>query len=377
MSMLFSEFHLGGVHLKNRIVVPPMCQYMAVEGLPGPWHEMHYGTMAISGAGLTIIEATGVEAIGRISPNCLGLYNDEQEAALRDMLARIGSYSPVKWGIQLAHAGRKASGGSFDSREPVAFADGGWSTIGPSAIAPQDGWQVPAEMSKEDIDRVVESFAAAAARADRAGFDVVEVHAAHGYLISSFLSPLANHRTDSYGGSLENRMRFALDIARAIRAAFPHDKAVGFRLNGTDWFEGGIVIEETVTLASALRDAGIDFVTASSGGNTRKQKLPPLAPGYQVPFARAVRQGSGVATMAVGMILDAGQAEEIVAGGAADLVAVARATLDDPRWALHAAQELGDEAAYPRSLWRLSARYWPGYKLVHQLPQPVQELDWR
>jgi 2,4-dienoyl-CoA reductase-like NADH-dependent reductase (Old Yellow Enzyme family) len=377
MSRLFSEFKIGGVTLANRVVVPPMCQYMAVDGLPGPWHHMHYGAMAISGAALTIVEATGVEAISRISPNCLGLYNDEQEAGFREMLARIRTFCPTKWGVQLAHAGRKASGEPFDARGAVLPENGGWETIAPSAIAAQDGWPATAEMSLDDIARVIESFAAAARRADRAGFDVIEVHAAHGYLISSFLSPLINRRTDNYGGSLENRMRFAVEIARALRAACPAEKAIGFRVNGTDWHDGGIVIEETIALAKALRQEGMDFVTVSSGGNTRKQKLPRLTPGYQVALARAVRDASGIATMAVGMVLTADQAEEIIDSDAADLVAVARATLDDPRWALHAAQELGGEIAYPRPMWRLTAKYWPGYKFVHPLRQPVQELDWR
>ena len=371
VSRLFDGFELGGLSLPNRVVVPPMCQYVATDGLPCPWHEMHYGTLGISGAGMVILEGTAVEAFGRISPGDLGLYHDDQEAALKEMLARIRTYSPAKWGIQLAHAGRKASSQTFDTPYPVPPEQGGWIPIGPSPIAHSDRWPVPTEMSEAEIARAVESFADSAQRAGRVGFDLIEVHAAHGYLISSFLSPVANKRTDGYGGPLGNRMRFALEVASAVRAAWPSDKALGFRLNGTDWIEGGITVEETTELAKALRAAGVNYVAVSSGGNSRQQKLPPVVPGYQVHIAQAVKQGSGIATMAMGMILDAKQADGIVASGCADLVAVARAMLDDPRWGLHAAQALGEEIAYPRSYWRTSRKTWPGYQLVH----PARDTD--
>ncbi|MBV9528298.1 NADH:flavin oxidoreductase/NADH oxidase [Sphingomonas sp.] len=378
MSSLFNGIVLGELSLQNRVVVPPMCQYMATDGLPCPWHDMHYGGLGISGAGLVIMEGTAVEAIGRISLGDLGLYNDEQEAALKQMLARIRTYSTAKWGIQLAHAGRKASSQVFDAPYPVPPEEGGWIPIGPSAIAHSDRWPAPTEMSQAEIARVVESFTDSARRAGRVGFDLIEVHAAHGYLISSFLSPVANRRTDDYGGSLENRMRFALQVASAVRAAWPSHKALGFRVNGTDWIDGGITIVESIKLAKALRLAGVDYLAVSSGGNSRQQKLPPVVPGYQVHIAQAIKEGSGIATMAVGMILDPKQADEIVASGRADLVAIARATLDDPRWALHAAQALGEEIAYPRSYWRTTGKTWPGYKLVHPPPgaetgmQPAQ-----
>ncbi len=377
MSTLFSELELGSLTLANRVVVPPMCQYRAVDGLPTPWHEMHYGSMGISGAALVIMEGTGVEDIGRISPSDLGLWNDVQEAALKSLLDRVRTYSSAKWGIQLAHAGRKASNEPFDARNPVSPASGGWLPIGPSPIVHNDRWPTPIEMSQADIARVVGSFAAAARRSARAGFDMVEVHAAHGYLISSFLSPLANQRTDSYGGSLQNRMRLATDVASVIRDALPSGMAMGFRVNGTDWADGGITVEETVELAKALREAGTDYVTVSSGGNARTQMLPPMEPGFQVALAETVKAESGMRTMAVGMILTAAQAEEIVTSGRADLIAVARGTIDDPRWALHAAQALGEEIEYPKSFWRVSAKYWPGYKFVHPMPKPVEELDWR
>ncbi|MDB5402002.1 MAG: hypothetical protein QOF70_7383 [Acetobacteraceae bacterium] len=372
MSKLFEEIDLGGLTLANRVVVPPMCQYMAADGLPAPWHEMHLGTLGISGAGLVIVEGTGVSEIGRISAADLGLYNDEQEAALTAMLSRIRTYSPAKWGIQLAHAGRKASNEPFDAPYPVPPEKGGWIPVGPSPIAHSDRWPTPTEMSEAEISQAVQSFVTSTQRADRIGFDLVEVHAAHGYLISSFLSPIANKRTDGYGGSLPNRMRLAIEVARAMRKVWPASRAIGFRVNGTDWIEGGITVEETTELAKALRECGIDYVTVSSGGNARGQKLPPLVPGYQVYLSDRIRKGSGIKTMTVGMVLQARQAEAIVAEGKADMVGVARATLDDPRWALHAAQELGGEIGYPKSLWRLSAKNWPGYKIVHELPEAAE-----
>lgn len=366
MTALFSSFKLGGLTLDNRIVVPPMCQYMATsEGRPVPWHDMHYGSMAISGAGLVIIEATAVESIGRISPACLGLHSDEQEAALGQMIAKIHSFAPAKFGIQLAHAGRKASCEPFDSYNYVKPEDGGWSPIGPSHTRHIDRWPYPEVVTQKEIDRVIENFASAAVRANRIGIDVIEIHGAHGYLLSSFLSPVANERTDAYGGSLENRMRLAVQVTRAIRKVWPTEKALGIRLNGTDWYEGGITIEETVSVAKALRDEGIDFVSVSSGGNTREQKLPPVVPGYQVSLAEAVKRGAGIASLAVGMVLTPQQAEDIVASGQADLIAVARATLDDPRWGLHAAQALGAEVTYPKSYWRAANKVWPGYAIVH------------
>lgn len=374
MSHLFSQINLGGLVLPNRIVVPPMCQYSAgPDGLPTPWHHMHLGTMAISGAGLVIVEATAVEDIGRISPNDLGLYTDEQEEALRDLIARIRTFSSTRIGIQIGHAGRKASNLPFDGRQAIPVVEGGWIPIAPSPVPPSDAWPRPTEMTEGDISRVVSAFAATAKRADRAGFDLIEVHAAHGYLISSFLSPHANRRTDNYGGALDNRMRLGIEVAEAIRAVWPKQKALGFRINGTDWIEAGISVEEATAFAAALRKAGVDFVTVSSGGNSRDQQLPAIVPGYQTQLAEAVRKGAGITTMTVGMILTAEQAEEVIAGGAADMVGVARATLDDPRWGLHAAHALGEEPAYPQPFWRLTAKYWPGYKFAHPSFNPARE----
>ncbi len=366
MSHLFSQIKLGGLVLPNRVVVPPMCQYSAgADGLPAPWHHMHLGTMAISGAGLVIVESTAVEDIGRISPNDLGLYNDAQEEALLDLIARIRTYSSTAMGIQLGHAGRKASNTPFDGRQPVAVAEGGWIPIAPSPVPPNDLWPRPTEMTEADISRVVSAFSVAARRADRAGFDLIEVHAAHGYLISSFLSAHANKRTDRYGGSLDNRMRLGIEVAEAVRAAWPKQKALGFRINGTDWLDTGIRVEEATAFAAALKKAGADFVTVSSGGNSREQKLPAIVPGYQTHLAEAIRKGAEIATMTVGMVLTAEQAEQIIATGASDMVGVARATLDDPRWGLHAAQALGVDPTYPKPFWRLTAKYWPGYAFAH------------
>jgi 2,4-dienoyl-CoA reductase-like NADH-dependent reductase (Old Yellow Enzyme family) len=366
MSHLFSEIALGGLTLSNRIVVPPMCQYSAgTDGLPTPWHHMHIGTMAISGAGLVILEGTAVEDIGRISPNDLGLYNDAQEDALRDLLARIRTFSSTPIGIQIAHAGRKASNTPFDGREPVPVSDGGWIPIAPSAVPPKDLWPTPTAMTAADITRVIAAFAASATRANRAGFDLVEVHAAHGYLISSFLSRNANQRTDDYGGSLDNRMRLGIRIAEAVRAVWPKHKALGFRINGTDWTEAGISVDEAIAFAAALKKVGIDYVTVSSGGNSRDQKLPTMQPGYQTHLAEAVRRGAGIRTMTVGIIVTPEQAEQTIADGKSDLVGVARATLDDPRWGHHAAQYLGREPMYPKPFWRVAAKYWPGYAFAH------------
>lgn len=365
MSTLFSPLRLGGLSLANRVVVPPMCQYLAQGGLPTPWHHMHYGNMAVSGADLVIVEATGVTADGRISPACLGLYNDAQEAALTKMLAGIRSFSTAKIGIQLGHAGRKASCAPFDSYHYVPPENGGWPTMGASAIRHGESWPLPKVMDEADITFVVESFVLAAQRADRAGIDLVEIHAAHGYLLSSFLSALANQREDRYGGSLENRMRLIVEITQAIRKVWPSSKAMGVRMNGTDWKEGGITLTETIEVSRALRAAGADYVCLSSGGNSRGQILPAIEPGYQAYLAEAVRREAEIPTMAVGMILTGAQAEQLLSDNKADLVAVGRGMLDDPRWGLHAAQSLGDDADYPKPHWRAAKATWPGYSLVH------------
>lgn len=355
MSALFSPFVLRGLTLANRIVVSPMCQYSAEDGAANDWHLMHLGTMAQSGAGLLVIEATGVTPQGRISPACLGLYDDATETALARLLERIRRWSATPIGIQLGHAGRKASTrksweiGQGRSRWLLPE-EGGWATCAPSAIPFAPGWPVPEALDAPAMGAIIEAFGAAARRAARLGLDLVEIHGAHGYLVSSFLSPLANRREDGYGGSLENRMRFPLAVAAAVRQGFRADRPVGVRFNGTDWAEGGITPEEAVAFAHALGAIGIDYADLSSGGNAEVRI--PLAPGYQVPFAERVRREAGLATMAVGLIREPAQAEAIIAEGRADLVALGRAMLHDPRWPWHAAEALGASIPVAPQYWR-------------------------
>lgn len=367
MSRLFSPIHLGPLSLANRIAVAPMCQYSAVDGVIQPWHAQHLGRMAISGASVVIVEATGVEAAGRISWADTGLYNDEQEAAFARLLADVATYSDTPIGIQLAHAGRKASTNPpWIDRGGPAPADKAWQTFAPSPIAFTDGWHTPTELDESGMDRVVEAFVQAARRADRAGFALVELHAAHGYLLSEFLSPLSNQRTDAYGGSPENRMRFPLRVARAVRDAWPRTKALGVRFNGSDWVDGGIAIEEVQAFAKSLRDLGYDYLHLTSGGNVAKAAIPGGELGYQLAFAEAVKKAvPDAVVMAVGMIVTPQQAEDIVASGQADMIALARAVLDDPAWGHHAAAVLGAEQHLPNQYARAAKAAWPGYNLVH------------
>jgi 2,4-dienoyl-CoA reductase-like NADH-dependent reductase (Old Yellow Enzyme family) len=357
--VLFTPFTMRGLTLPNRVVVSPMCQYSAVRGCATDWHVIHLGQLALSGAGLLILEATGVEPEGRISPACLGLYNEETEAALGRVLDVVRRWSPMPLGIQLGHAGRKASTRpSWEVREGrtrwLARSDGGWEIVGPSAIPFSPGWPVPQELDEAGMDRIVTAFGQAARRAARLGFDLIEIHGAHGYLISSFLSPLANRRQDAHGGCLENRMRFPLRIAAEVRAAFPSDRPVGMRFNGTDWTEGGITPEEAVAFARALKSLGLNYCDMSSGGNAEVRI--PLAPCYQVPFAERVRREAGIATMAVGLIREPAEAEALVAGGRADMVALGRAMLHDPRWPWRAAEALGAQVQVPPQYWRGATR---------------------
>ncbi len=348
-SVLFSPLKLRGLTLANRIVVAPMCQYSADDGAATDWHLMHLGHLAVSGAGLLITEATGVEARGRITPGCLGLYSDAHEEALGRVVAFCRRHGEARLGIQLAHAGRKASTQvPWDGAQPLSAQEGAWQAVAPSALAFAEAWPTPQAMARADMDAVIAAFVDSTRRAERLGFDLIEVHAAHGYLLSAFLSPLANRRDDAYGGALENRMRFPLEVIAAVRAAWPEDKPLGVRFSGTDWEEPGWTIDESVAFARALKAEGCDFAHISSGGNSPRH--PPVAgssPGYQVPLAAAVKAGSGIATIAVGMITEPHQAEEILGTGKADLVALGRGMLYDPRWAWHAAEELGGEAPYP------------------------------
>ncbi len=364
MSPLFSPRAVGPLTLKNRIVVAPMCQYSAVDGVPQPWHAQHLGRLALSGAGLVIVEATGVEAAGRITPDDTGLWNDAQEAAFARLLRDLRTYCDTPVGIQLAHAGRKASTSApWKGGGALGAGDGAWETFAPSALPFRDDWHTPTAMTEADMDRVVAAFEDAARRADRAGFDLVELHAAHGYLLCEFLSPLSNRREDAYGGSAENRMRFPLGVARALREAWPRTKALGARFNGSDWVEGGVALEEVIAFGRALHDLGYDYLHLSSGGNVPRANIPGAEPGYQVRFAEAVKAAIPDATViAVGMIVEPHQAEAIVAAGHANLIAIARAVLDDPNWGHHAAAALGGPETRPPQYERAGSQTWPGYR---------------
>ena len=353
MPHLFDPLTLRGATFRNRIGVSPMCQYSAVDGVATDWHLVHLGSRAVGGAGLVIVEATAVEARGRISPADVGLWSDAQVPPLA-RIARFVKERGAVPGIQLAHAGRKASTAvPWLGSGSLPDAGGGWRTIAPSAVpfGPED--RVPSEMTKSDIAAVLDAFHAATVRAREAGFGLVELHAAHGYLAHSFCSPLSNRREDEYGGTFENRIRFVLAALRAVRSAWPEDRPVSVRLSCTDWAEGGWTLEESVDLARRLRDEGADLVDCSSGGLVPDAKVPAGA-GYQVPFAEAVRRGAGIATAAVGLITDPMQADEIVRNGRADLVLLAREELRNPYWPIRAARELGhlDRLGIPPPYWR-------------------------
>lgn len=341
MSALFSPISLGNLSLRNRIVIAPMCQYSAQDGLPTDWHLIHLGQLALSGAGLLIIEATAVEPAGRISPQDLGLWSDETEAALTALRKSLRDYSSMPVAIQLAHAGRKGSTARpWDGGTSVSFGRGGWTTSSASALPfdPEDA--PPVEMDANGIARVVKAFRRAAERALNCGFDGVELHCAHGYLMHQFLSPLSNQRQDEYGGSLENRMRLPLMVFREIRAALPQGFPLGVRISATDWVEGGWDLEQSTVFAARLKELGCDYIHVSSGGLSPMQSIKP-GPGYQVPFAAHIKRETGLTTIAVGLITQPRQAEEIIASGQADLTALGRGMLYNPRWPWHAAAELG------------------------------------
>ena len=361
-STLFSPYALRELALRNRVVVSPMCQYSADDGSATDWHLMHLGAMTQGGAGLVLIEATAVSATGRITPGCLGLYSDANEAALARVLAGVNAHAggtPV--GIQLAHAGRKASSARpWHGGQLIAPADGGWTPLAPSAVPHRPGEAPPQAMTADDIAQVVRDFAAAARRADRLGLTAIELHCAHGYLLHEFLSPVSNRREDEWGGSLGNRMRLPLAVFDAVRAAWPAAKPLGVRVSASDWLEHlpeqpSWRVEDTLALAAALKARGCDWIDASSGGISPQQKIA-LQPGYQVPFAARIRRETGLATIAVGLINEPRHAEAIVANGEADLVALGRAMLWDPRWVWHAAAELGGEVLPPRQYGRAAPR---------------------
>jgi 2,4-dienoyl-CoA reductase-like NADH-dependent reductase (Old Yellow Enzyme family) len=351
-SHLFTPLRLRKLELPNRIVVSPMCQYSAVDGSATDWHLMHLGHLAIGGAGMLITEATAVERRGRITPGCLGLFSDENEAALGRVVQFIRERSEVPLAIQLSHAGRKASSRRpWDGGHAIAIGDGGWPTVAPSAKSHADGEPPPVAMDDAAMAIVREAFVKATRRAERLGFDAIEIHAAHGYLLHQFLSPIANERTDAYGGSLENRMRFPLEVFQAIREAWPADKPLGVRISATDWVDGGWDLEQSIGLAKALQARGCDWIDVSSGGISRSQQIS-LGPLYQVPFATQIRSEVGIMTMAVGLITEPAEAESIVRDGQADLVALARGFLAEPRWAWRAARELGGTVQGPQQYYR-------------------------
>jgi 2,4-dienoyl-CoA reductase-like NADH-dependent reductase (Old Yellow Enzyme family) len=344
---LFSRLRLRDVELRNRIAVSPMCQYSSVDGFATDWHLVHLGSRAVGGAGLIIVEASAVTAEGRISPDDLGIWKDEHG----EMLARIFHFIEAQGavaGIQLAHAGRKASTSApWKGHAPVSPAEGGWSPIfAPSALAFDEAYQVPEELDRDGIQRVVRAFGAAAKRSLAAGARVVEIHAAHGYLLNSFLSPLSNKRTDEYGGSFENRARFLVEVTDEIRKVWPEKYPLFVRISATDWVEGGWTPEDSVALAKKLGGFAVDLIDCSSGGNLPDAKIP-VGPGYQVPFAARVRAEAEIRTGAVGMITSPQQADQIVRMGEADLVLMAREFLRDPYWPLHAAKELGQKVDAP------------------------------
>ncbi|GAA3008547.1 NADH:flavin oxidoreductase/NADH oxidase [Actinokineospora diospyrosa] len=345
MSLLFAPLTIRSVTLRNRIAVSPMCQYSATDGLPDNWHLVHLGARAVGGAGLVFAEATAVEPAGRISPQDTGIWSAAHVDAWRPITEFIKSQGAVP-GVQLGHAGRKASVyRPWDDGEG-AVAEGGWQTVGPTDQPFSPSYPVPQALAPADVERLVATFAQAARNAVDAGFEVIEVHAAHGYLLHQFLSPLSNTRTDEYGGDLAGRSRFPLAVVRAVREAVGDDLPVFVRVSATDWTDGGLTVDDTVELARELARAGADLVDVSSGGNVATARIE-TGPGYQVPFADAVRRKAEVATAAVGMITDPHQAEQVLADEAADLVLLARELLRDPYWPLRAAAALGAEITPP------------------------------
>ena len=351
-SPLFSPLKLRQLTLTNRIVIAPMCQYSAQDGNVGDWHLMHLGHLSHSGAAMLIIEATAVSAEGRITPGCTGLWSDANEAAFARVLKALRQYSSMPVGIQLSHAGRKASCAvPWRGGKQLPEQAGGWATAAPSGIPFSESDTAPLALDKAGLQRICDAFVQAARRADRLGIDAIEIHAAHGYLLHQFLSPLANLRTDEYGGTPENRMRFPLEVFAAVRAVWPEHKPLGVRVSATDWVDGGWDIEQTVALAAELKTLGCDYIHVSSGGLSPKQQVA-IAPGYQVAFARRIKQETGLTTIAVGLITEPKQAETIVTEGSADLVALARGILYDPRWPWHAAAELGAQISAPPQYWR-------------------------
>lgn len=363
-SALFSPATLRGSTLDNRIVVGPMDQYSAVDGCASDWHLMHLGKLATSGAGLVITESAAVEAPGRITLGCLGLYSDENEAALARIVRFCREYGAAKLGVQLAHSGRKGSTGlPWEGRNaPLTEAQGGWQTYGCAGLPRAEGWPEPQPLDADGLTRVRDAHVASVQRAARIGFDLVELVMAHGYLLQEFLSPLSNVREDEYGGDLAGRMRFPLEVFSAMRAVWPDDRPLGVRVSAADWVPGGWELEDTIALAHELKARGCDYMAVSSGGLSLDQNIP-VGEGHQVAFSAQVKAATGMPTMTMGMIQDPRHAERIVAGGDADFVALARAMLSDPHWPWYAAAVLDADVTYPpqylrgyRSRWHREKR---------------------
>jgi NADPH2 dehydrogenase len=362
---LFTPIDLGGVTLPNRIVVSPMCQYSAREGRMTDWHLMHLGQYACSGAGMMIVEATGVTPEGRITHGCTGLYDDATEQAMARALGVYRGITKHPIGIQLAHAGRKASTQPpFAGGKPLGAGEDPWQTLAPSPLPFGPGWPVPRELTVPEIKKLIEDFESATNRANRLGFDAVELHSAHGYLLHQFLSPLANQRTDVYG---REKMLFPLEVARAVRDVWPKERCLGARISANDWIDGGLGPDDAVAYARELQRIGFDYVCVTSGALVSHARIP-VAPGYQVPFAAKVRKETGISVRSVGMIVLPEQAEDIVASGKADMVALARGFLDDPRWVWHAAERFGVKLDLPPPYARSQPDVWPGAQLARPRP---------
>lgn len=357
MSHLFTPLQIGPLRIGNRIVIAPMCQYSASEGTPTDWHMIHLGHLALSGAGMLIVEATAVLPEGRITAGDLGLYSDANEAGIARVLAATRAHSPIKVAVQLAHAGRKASSRApWEGGAQIRLGEpGAWQAVAPSALPHAPTEDAPLALDAAGLSRVRQGFVDATRRAARLGLDGIEIHGAHGYLLHQFLSPIANQRSDEYGGSLENRMRFPLEIFELVREAFPADRPVWMRISATDWVPDGWDIEGTVALSQALKRRGCAAIHVTTGGVSPQQAIK-LGPGYQVPYAQRVKAEVGLPTIAVGLITEPEQAEAIIANGEADAVSLARAMLYDPRWPWHAAAKLGAKVEAPPQYWRSQPR---------------------
>ena len=365
-ALLFQEISLRNIKARNRIVISPMCQYSAQDGHVNDWHLVHLGKFAQGGAGIVFVEATAVAATGRITHGDTGIWDDSHVAGLKRIASFVKQQGAIP-ALQLAHAGRKASmarpwyGNGPLTPDDLARGDAAWRIVAPTETPLGEGWIAPRALKKGDLDVLLNAYRQAARRAHAAGFEIVEVHAAHGYLLHTFLSPISNTRNDEYGGSLENRMRFPLEVAKAVREAWPHDKPLFFRCSSIDDVEGGWSLGDTVCLSKELKQKGVDVIDCSSGGilgsaTAATKTTLPRVPGFQLPFSERVRKEAGLKTMAVGLILDARQAEEALQGGRADLIAIGREALDDPNWPLHAARELGADPEYAR--WPQQYGWW-------------------